>query len=291
MELDYVKLREIKPALSGYLRESQIILKQSELPDEKAVHDIRVLMKKTRALLKLVSPQLDNSYNDRDVSSLKEVGKIMRIWRETIVLRKLIRDLRKDNPGIFSRLGDNENLNKLLEKKEIPAIPSDNLKASVEQIYSLLTKTAYRIRFQSMNKIDPQPLIKELDITYRKVVDLYVRCRYKPKSADLHRLRKRSKDFLYQLYVFKPLNPSKIKSLDKKLDSMTQNLGKYNDLSQIIEILDYRHEESNPALDELVIKIREAQDRYLSKVWPIAYEIFCPGQNLVNVLGFKLLVI
>jgi hypothetical protein len=74
---------------------------------------------------------------------------------------------------------------------------------------------------------------------------------------------------------------------------MTQNLGKVNDLAQIIEILNYDYkEDTNPvALDELVIKIREEQDRYLAKVWPTAYQIFCPGKNLVNVLGFRLLVI
>ncbi len=55
MELDYVKLKPIKPALAGYIRESQILLKKSVIPDEKTVHDIRVLMKKSRALLKLVS--------------------------------------------------------------------------------------------------------------------------------------------------------------------------------------------------------------------------------------------
>jgi len=37
--------------------------------------------------------------------------------------------------------------------------------------------------------------------------------------------------------------------------------------------------------------LREAQDRYLAKVWPTAYQIFCPGKKLVNILGFKLLVI
>jgi hypothetical protein len=44
-------------------------------------------------------------------------------------------------------------------------------------------------------------------------------------------------------------------------------------------------------MDELIIILREAQDRYLAKVWPTAYQIFCPGKKLVNILGFKLLVI
>jgi hypothetical protein len=49
--------------------------------------------------------------------------------------------------------------------------------------------------------------------------------------------------------------------------------------------------ENLPAMDELIVKIRGVQDRYLAKVWPSAYQVFCPGKKLVNVLGFKLLVI
>jgi hypothetical protein len=37
--------------------------------------------------------------------------------------------------------------------------------------------------------------------------------------------------------------------------------------------------------------IKEEQDKYLLKVWTVAHKIFCPGQKLVNILGFKLLVI
>jgi CHAD domain-containing protein len=291
MEPDFVRLREIKPALSGYLREAQFLMKQSEVPGEKVVHDLRVLMKKSRALLKLVSPQLENAFDDRDMAALKEVGQLTRKWRETSVLRKLLKELKKENQEIFERLKDNNNLNKLLEKNEINAETSKYLTDTITQINSLLSKTSYRIRFQTMNAINPQVLLRELDITYKKVAVLYVSCRNKPKSSSLHKLRKCAKDFLFQLYIFKPLNPSKIKSLEKQLEDMTQNLGKYNDLSQIIEILEYNCKASQPAMDELVLKIRDAQDKYLSKVWPEAHQIFCPGKNLVNVLGFKLLVI
>jgi hypothetical protein len=74
---------------------------------------------------------------------------------------------------------------------------------------------------------------------------------------------------------------------------MTQNLGKYNDLAQLINTLEYKYSSSanSPVLDELAIIIRKEQDRYLLKVWPSAYKVFCPGQKLVNLLGFRLLVI
>ncbi len=150
-----------------------------------------------------------------------------------------------------------------------------------------------RIRFQTMNRIDPQLLIKELELTYKNVVDIYLKCRNSTKSDNLHEFRKKSKDFLYQLYFFRPLNPSVVKALEKKLDGMTQNLGKFNDLTQLVKTLGYKYPDNAnlPAMDELIVKIREGQDGYLAKVWPSAYKIFCPGQKLVNVLGFRLLVI
>lgn len=288
-----MKLREIKPALTGYIRESQILMKKSEMPEETVVHDVRVLMKKSRALMKLVAPQLTDGFNDRDITALREVGRIMRSWREKSVQRKTLKEFRKKYPDIFSRLSQNEQIRLLLEKKDnIPEDPSE-IKSTIEKIEELLSKTSFRIRFQSMNKIEPQILIKELDQSYIRVVNVYLECRNNPRPKSLHEFRKRTKDFLYQLYIFKPLNPSVIKSLEKKLDSIGNNLGKYNDLNQIIKVLGYKFdpESERTALDELIIKIRDAQDSSLAKVWPSAYQIFCPGQKLVNVLGFKLLVI
>jgi CHAD domain-containing protein len=293
MELDYVKLKEIKPAMAGYIRESQALLKRSAVPDEKAVHDIRVLMKKSRAVMRLASPQLDNPFYEKDITDLREVGRILSSWRETTVKRKILKAFRKEYPEIFSKLPENEMLTQLLGKPELATEPSEEINETLEQINSLLNNTGYRIRFQTMNMIDPQLLIKELENTYISVVDVYVSCRNNPKPEMLHKFRKKAKDFLYQLYIFRPLNPSIIKDLEKKLDSMTQNLGKYNDITQIIKDLGYNYKDKTnlAAMDELIIMFREAQDRYLARVWPTAYQVLCPGQKLVNVLGFKLLVI
>ena len=293
MELDYVKLKQIKPAIATYIRESRALLNKSAIPDDRAVHDVRVLMKKSRAILKLAAPQLDRAYHDRNMADLRGVGKMICSLREASVQRKTLKILRKEYPDIFSQLHENEVLSHLLEKQVPIAEPSDEIKAELEHIDIILNKTGYRIRFQSMNIIDPQTLLKELEFTFIKVTDIYLLCRNNPKPETMHEFRKKAKDFLYQLYIFRSLNPSVIKVLEKKLASMTQNLGKFNDLDQTIIALGYSYKAASnpPAMDELIVKIREKQDRYLSKVWPSAYQIFCPGQKLVNVLGFKLLVI
>jgi CHAD domain-containing protein len=293
MELDYVKLKEIKPALAGYIRESQTLLKLSSCPGEKVVHDVRVLMKKSRAALKLSGPRTDMDSFERDNKSLREVGRIMRFWRESAVQRKILKELRKEYPAIFNGLHDHEKLAALLEKTVPATEPVEEIKTGLELIMELLYKTGYRIRFQSMNTIEPQQLIKKFELTYKSVADIFLIARNNPKPENLHEFRKKTKTFLYQLYFFRPLNTSVIKALEKKLENLAQNLGKYNDLAQLVRTLGYKYTDGAnlPALDELVVKIREKQDNYLAKVWPVSYKIFCPGQKLVNVLGFKLLVI
>jgi len=293
MEPDYVKLKQIKPALAEYIRESQILLKQSELPDEKTIHDVRVLMKKSRALLKLVSPQITDEFHVKDIDALREVGRILSSWRETSVQRKTLKEFRKKYPEIFSHLTENQKLNSILEKQAPETVLSPEKKADLGKVDDLLTKAAYRIRFRSLNTLDATLLIKELEKSYLKVAGIYISCRNNPRPDKIHRFRKRSKDFLYQINIFRSLNPSVVKNIEKRLDAMTSNLGKYNDITQIIKSLeyDYKAETNPPALDELIIKFHDTQDERMEKVWPSAYKIFCPGQKLVNVLGFKLLII
>lgn len=293
MEPDYVKLKDIKPALAGYIAEAKFIINAGGMPPDKVVHDVRVLMKKARSVLRLIDYQIDTAFVRRENMALREVGRIVSNSRDTTVLRKTLRNLKKRNPDIFTRLEDNEKINDLLKKPDMPLAISEDDKTIQDRVNAVLNKSAYRIRFEPMANFNPEILIKELDLTYRKVSNYYLVSRNYPRPSRMHEFRKVSKDFLYQLWFFRPLNPSAVKSLEKKLDVISSNLGKYNDLTQLIKKLGYRYEytANPPALDELVLVIRDEQEKYLSKVWPLAYKIFCPGTRLENLLGYKILVI
>ena len=170
MEPDYVKLKDIKPVLAGYIRDAQILLRRAPVPDDEAIHDVRVFMKKSRSALKLVASQLDRENVTRDIVALREVGRKICSVRESFVLRKTLKEFKKEFPGIFSRFAEIEKINLILKKPEIYSEPSDDLKSVMEEINQLLTKAGFRIRFHSMNNIDPRLLLKELELTYIKVV-------------------------------------------------------------------------------------------------------------------------
>jgi len=293
MEPDYIKIRQIKPLISAYIRKAQVLLKKSEFPDEGTIHDIRVFMKKSRALLELLQGQADDPYYMRNMEDLRMVGRILCISRDVSVYRKTLKEMKKEHPSIFKGLEDNSKLKSLMEKRAAASEISGEMKSGIAEIQDILNKVLFRIRFQPVSSLDPHVLLRNLESSFSVVSDRYLRCRNKTKPRSLHRFRKGAKGFLYKLYVFRSLNPVTIKSVEKKLVSLTLNLGKYNDLDQILKTLDYRYVkgENHPSLDELVIKIREKQDRYLAKVWSAAYMVFCPGQKLVNLLGYKILVI
>jgi len=293
MVLDYVKLKDIKPALSGYVSESLILLKRSPVPDDDAIHDIRVLMKKSRAAVKLLASQLDEESFNREYLAYREAGRILCVWRDSSVHHKTLKILKKANRKLFIEIEDHEKVKDLLIKYEQPTEVTPEINTQIEKIEEILKKSAFRMRFYTLDKLDPQLLIKELEKSYKTVSEIYLECRVNPKPAKLHEFRKKGKDFLYQLYFFRPLNPAGIKGLEKRLYNITQSLGKYNDLTQLINTLEYNFSDplNTPALNELIVIIKEYQDRYLAKVWPSAYKIFCPGHQLINVLGFKLLVI
>ncbi len=293
MEQETIRIREIKPVLTEYISKSKELLGKSSVPDDDAVHDIRVFMKRARAVLRLTGTLLENDLTARDLESLKMVGRIMSTWRDTTVQRKTLRDLRKKYRHIFSQLESDEKITSLIRKPLKAEGTDEEKKPGIAEIDDLLNKTYFRIRFYQMQSVNHSDLLLNFEQSFEKVRKIYLECRNQVKPELVHEFRKRSKDFLYQLYFFRPLNPPAIKSVEKRLDRMTMNLGKYNDLCQLLDAIGYVYpgQSDNPAMDELALRIRDKQDLYLSKAWNDAYKCFHPGAKLADLLGITILVI
>ncbi len=284
------QLKEIKPALAGYIRDSLTLLGQLPLPDDNAIHDIRVLMKRQRATIRLIRPLLDEQVYNREYLEGREVGRILCSWREMSVLYKTMKALKKENPKLFVKLWDNEKIQNLLRKPYSTWTIAGEKSRSIKEINARLNKARYRVRFLNLDNPDIHLLLEELERNYLITAKAYLDCRMTPRPALLHNFRKKSKTFMYQLYYFRSINQPRIKSLEKKLDLLTQNLGKYNDLAQITDLIGYKYHNAagNAVMDELAVVIRDKQDKYLLKVWPSAYRIFSPGKNLGDLIGFTL---
>ena len=289
MPLNYEKLIDIKPVLCGYIMEAQQMLDPEMAPGEKVIHDVRVLMKKSRASIKLLNNQMDVESFNKEYFIFREVGRIMRTWRENSVHRKLLKDLKKRFPELFSRLMDNEKINILSGIPQILNETSPEMKKDLVKIIGILHKSIFRIRFHAMKNLDQKLIRGELERTFENVSACFIKARNYTRNINLHRFRKKTKDFLYQLSFFRSLDPKAVKSLEKRIEALAQNLGKYNDYAVLITTLGYTYPsvENSKALDELIIIIKQEQDKYLLKVWPSAFRFFRPGNKLADLPGFK----
>ncbi len=287
---DIRNIRDIKTSMADLISGSLELLGRQPLPDGAAIHDIRVMMKKHRAAVRLVRPLLDEKVYRREYLAGRETGRILSSWRETDVMRKTVRALKKDNPGLFRRLRDDEKLRGLLRKPYSTWEEAGVQVKVVTEVAGRLTRAKHRLRFLSLKEPDLNLLLGELEKSYGLAAKAYLACRNNPKPALLHEFRKKAKTFMYQAGYFRHLSPSRVKSLEKKLNALTQNLGRYNDLSQIMAITGYSYGDPDNSIeaDELAIVIRNRQDRYLMKVWPVAYRLFPPGRKLNDLLDIIL---
>jgi len=281
--------RDIKRSMAGYIAGSLELLAMQPVPDDTAIHDVRVLMKKHRAAVRLVKPLLDEEVYRREYLAGRETGCLLALWRESAVLRKTAKAIKKDNPELFIRLRENGKIQELLRKPYATWEQAGEFSKSVNEVVSRLTKAQYRLKFLGLTEHDMRLLLVELEQSHAAASAAYLACRNKPAVAKLHEFRKKSKTFMYQLVFFRYLEPQKVRQLEKKLAAMTLNLGKYNDLAQIMSLTGYSYgdpENSDPD-NELAIVIRDRQDRYLARVWPHAYRIFAPGKKLQDLLGIS----
>lgn len=265
------------------------MLDPSKVPDDKTVHDVRVLMKKARATLKLLTAILDKDTFKREYDTLREVGRIMRSWRETSVHRKLLKSLKKKYPGVFKNLSDDNKIKSLMIKQAANEQAAKDITDDVGKIIILLHKSLYRLRFVPFANPDPGLVFSQLENTYASVSQSFLKARNYPKGINLHEFRKRVKDFLYQLVFFRSLNAKTVRGLEKRLDTLGKNLGRYNDIAVLTKTLDYSYKPgaNSDAINDLVLIMKQEQDRYLSKIWPSSYRIFRPGRKLKDILQLK----
>ncbi len=279
----HIATTDFKPVLCGYISEAQSMIHQGRLPGQKVVHDVRVLMKQARAAIKLLRSSIDEDSFQREYDAFRETGRIMSTWRESAVHRKLLRDFRKRHPALFTRVKDENVIRQLLEIHDDPASSADRIREDLLKIKDILHRSSSRLRFLNLKVPDPRLLMEELERTFSLVSDCYLNARHNPKDVNIHEFRKKTKDLLYQLFFFRSLNPKAVRSLEKRLDQLAQDLGKYNDYAVLLRTLDYKYQTdaNNHALDEFAVIVRQEQDKYLTRIWPAAYRIFRPGKGLL----------
>ena len=94
--------RYLRKVLQSFIGESEAMIPAEGFPDVDEVHDIRVNMKRSRAILKLLRVSTRSDFYTRENGSLRDISSLFSSSREKEVLKKTLRMLSKKYPDLFS---------------------------------------------------------------------------------------------------------------------------------------------------------------------------------------------
>jgi CHAD domain-containing protein len=162
-----------------------------------AIHEARKSIKKVRAILKLVRPELGDIYAPEN-AKLRDIARKLSEFRDAAAMIETFRDLkRRYARGIpASRLAS---LGKALAKQKKQAVVTKGVRALLMETGSALRQigesaAAWPLKNDGFEAIEPG-----LRQTYRRGRKALARARKDPRPENYHELRKRVKDLWYHI--------------------------------------------------------------------------------------------
>lgn len=203
---------------------------RSEEPgSERHVHQIRLAIKRLRALLRLLEPVAVGDWAFEQNQALREVSAKLSGPRDQAALRECLRKMAKRKKGIlflpFLFLWDRQ-------LGIDPQSAVNSAKAAIEAEDCLLA-AARAIGANPINKVGWAALAPGLEISYRKMSSNLAQARQEPSQENIHRLRRRTKDHLYQLDCVRGLWVGMLRNHRGILERMGILLGRANDLAEL----------------------------------------------------------
>jgi CHAD domain-containing protein len=179
-------------------------------PSEKAVHETRKALKRLRALLRMLEPELDPSAYAREDAALRDAGRRLAGARDAEVMLATLDELVKRNPWKLSGRGGVIHLRAALRGKR-EAARRDTLSDPTTRTHVLAELRACRVRVAAWRL----PERGELQLIEAGLVHLYRQGAKRRQRAarakraevqKLHEWRKRVKDLRYVAEMLRPLD-------------------------------------------------------------------------------------
>jgi CHAD domain-containing protein len=222
--------RHLRRVLQSLIGESEAMIPPGSFPGPEAVHDIRVNMKRARAVLKLLKAAPVSIYYQRENTALRDISALFSQSREAVVLNKTLKQLNRKYPDIFNE-GTMAWFKSLVTHTKSNGNARNRKLLIASEAAERLRKAWYRTGFLSLAGVTRINLLDGLWNSFIRAESEFGKASESMSPADIHEFRKRTKDLLYQTRFFSDYNPGHFDRVYRELDSLGSLLGKCNDLS------------------------------------------------------------
>jgi CHAD domain-containing protein len=239
MAYELIKEESIETGIHRILNEEILAaietLENTGKNKDEAIHSVRKRIKKTRAVLRLIRHQVEDTVFKQENIRYRNIGHMLSHLRDATVmintLNKLRQTYRKEIPYIAFRKArralvqqQHEASREFFEEKNTILLVLDALKEASQHIHDISVEEDSFAAFA--------PNMKTIYKRGRKAFDLAVQ---DPSAHNFHELRKEVKHLGYHTRILNPLWPGFFQAYAKELDRLAELLGDDHDMGVLAE--------------------------------------------------------
>ena len=194
-----------------------------------AIHDARKRVKKTRALLRLIKPELGEVF-DGENRRLREAGRSLSEFRDAAAIIDTLDDLRKKYRKDLGR-HNLESVRRGLLLHKARAERQANVKETLREISSTLARCAKSTAKWPLATDGFAALARGFQDTYRQGRKAMAHARKHPRPEHFHEWRKRVKDHWYHIRLLEEVWGDVMEGYEKSLKDLEDWLGTGHNLT------------------------------------------------------------
>jgi CHAD domain-containing protein len=236
--------------------------------DGEAIHEARKALKRLRALLRVSRGSLGEERYGRENVALRDAGRELSGARDAQVLVATFDDLtgrfaEELPPGAWSRFRE-----ALAANVEAANAPSDDARGDEVRAGVVNALSGARMRVATWPLAQhggPESLLGGLEQIYRRGRRATRVARDRPRTENLHELRKRAKDLWHATQLLRPVSPKRMKALSRRAHRVSDLLGDDHDLSVLLGHARAQPELFGPSELELLATLIERRRKVLRR--------------------------
>jgi len=236
-----VTLRRREPATRGIRRSLRKDLRQAARDltggghaSDRRLHDVRKILKRARAELRLVRAMLGDETFDRENRALRDAGRPLRTIRDAKCLVETIDALAARATG--------KDLQALRRERQALVAARRRVRARFDASGRPVA-AARRLVDQELARIDRWPSERRgwsvlgpgLKHVYRAGRKALAAARRRPTVESLHELRKQAKYLWHAVQLLERVHPRAMKTLATRIHRLSDRLGEDHDLAVLVE--------------------------------------------------------
>lgn len=207
-------------------------LEQPRVSDE-AVHETRKTLKKARAALRLLRPELEPATYRAQNALLRDAGRCLSPLREPRSMLDALAALREHDPEALSRASLDRVTKNLRAEKARVARAWAGRRTPLAKCIRLLKHSLARAEQPDFSRIGPEALADGMRRIYRKGCRSLAQARKSRAPEALHEWRKQTKYLLNALETLYGTRLGKAKRAAKRAEKLVERLGDDHDLDTL----------------------------------------------------------